>query len=164
MNVYLKMLFELLEQAQLLAIESAISPSEESIYRLKCRQYSEKFFTPLHLVEELDPMRVFLALAEDQYHPSVVQDELEELLEKLYKMQDPNYSKMDKQEMEDMVDAVLNKELKRLGKKNPKKSLLDKKTSEKEKKPIPPKMGSMSFENLEKADEASEAVKGGFKD
>jgi len=100
----------------------------------------------------------------------LIHDEMEDLLDKLYTMQDPTYSRMNKQDLEDMVDAVMNKEIKRLAKtKDPitgelKNPLLAKKTSDKEVKPIPPKGGSMSFESLEMSDEAAEGNKGGFKD
>jgi hypothetical protein len=162
--------YDLIHHAELLAIGVALSPTPESIYSIRCREYSDRFRTPLHEVYDLDPMFVLKNLYEDKYQPSEIHDEMEDLLDKLYTMQDPTYSRMNKQDLEDMVDAVMNKEIKRLAKtKDPitgelKNPLLAKKTSDKEVKPIPPKGGSMSFESLEMSDEAAEGNKGGFKD
>ncbi len=159
--------YDLIEHAELLAIEAAIAPSPESIYRMKCRQYSVQFHTPLNQVMELDPMFVLQAIFEERYHPSIVEEELEELLERLRKIEDPSYVRMTQQETEDLVDAVLNHELKRKGKSKDKpleKTLLEKNTSEEIKKPIPQKSGSMSFEDLSKSDEMEESGKSGFRD
>src|ERR1035437_4417238 len=111
--------YSLFELAQLKAINSALEPSLESIYRMKCREYSVKYHTALHLVYSLNPMDVLQALYEEQYPPSIVGEECEELLDKLYTMKDPTYSRMTKEETEELVDAVLNKELARAKKKKP---------------------------------------------
>ena len=151
--------YTLLEHSQLLAISSAINPTVESIYRIKCREYSVQFNTPLHVVYDLDPCLVLQALFEDQYHPSIVEEELEELLEKLYKIQDPSYSKVSNEELEDLVDSVINFENKRKKNKNTQlkediqKTLLKKNTFEKVKKPTTPKSGGMSFENIDNDEE-----------
>lgn len=158
------MFLELIEQAELLALHAAISPSIESIYRLKCRQYSVMFHTPLDRVMELDPAFVLQALYEDRFSASAVDEELEELLDRLYTIQDPTYSRISQAETEDLVDSVLQKEMKRLGKNKPsEKTLLAKNTSEKETKTTNPKSGGLSFESLEKADEAIEGNSNGFK-
>jgi len=164
-------LYDLIHHAELLAIGVAISPTPESIFAIRCREYSDRFRTPLHMVYDLDPMFVLKNLYEDKYQPSEIQDELEDILDKLYTMQDPTYSRMNKQDLEDMVDAVMNKEIKRLAKaKDPitgelKNPLLAKKTSENKKEEAPkPKSGGLSFESLEMSDEAAEGNKGGFKD
>jgi hypothetical protein len=158
--------YDLLEHAELLAINAAISPTAESIYRMKCRAYSQQFHTPLHLVYELDQAIVLQALYEDKYHPSVVEEELEELLEKLRKIEDPSYTRLSDAEVEDLVDAVINHENKRKGnkpkKKTSEKTLLEKNTSEIVDLPTPPKSGGMSFGDLEKSDEASESGRSGF--
>jgi predicted metal-dependent hydrolase len=113
-------------------------------------------------------MLVLQALYEDKYHPSIVEEELEELLEKLRKIEDPTYTKMSDQEVEDLVDQVINHENKRKSRKETKaptqKTLLVKNTSEIVDLPSPPKSGGMSFTDLEKADEANESGKGGFED
>ena len=111
---------KLLELAELRALHAAIEPTIDSVYRMRCRDYSVKFHTPLHVVEnELDPLYVFQHLYEDKYPPNIVRDELDELLEKLYTIQDPTYSKISQEAIEELVDAVMNKEVQRALKKKP---------------------------------------------
>ena len=152
--------FDLIEQSTIEAIQSALEPNAESIYRIKCRQYSTQFFTPLKEVYDLDPTFVLRELAEDLYKPSEVREEPEEILEKLYKIQDPAYERMSAQETEDLVDAVLNHELKRKGKKKEvKENTSEKNTIQKEKS----KSGGMTFSDLDKQDSLVEK-ENGFKD
>jgi formate dehydrogenase maturation protein FdhE len=154
--------YDLFEICRLRAIALAIDPTTESIYRMRCREYSEKYHTPLHIVEkELDPMFVLGHLYEVQYSPKVVDEELNAILEELYKIKDPNYAPMSKEELEDMVDAVMNKEIKRLSKnKRPTQETIatDIKKAEVQK----PKSGSMSFGDLEKLEQTAESNKMGF--
>lgn len=161
---------DLIQHAELLAISVAISPTEESIYNIRCREYSDRFSTPLHLVYDLDPLFVIRNLFEDRFRPSEIQEEIPELLEKLYQIKDPTYTSMSKQDTEDMVDNVLNREIRRLAKKKDpwtgevQKPSVVKNTSGEEVKEPPKKSGGVSFESLEQIDEAGEANKGGFKD
>ncbi len=157
--------YSILEFCQLKAIALALDPTAESIFRIKCRQYSREFHTPLHLVYELNPMIVLGALYEDQFSPSLVEEsgELEEVMDKLYTMQDPTYSRMSKQDLESMVDNVMNKELKRLSKDKPptqEKISSEIKAAENKK----PKSGGMDFGQLESLESQSEAGKNGFKE
>ena len=160
--------YSLFELAQIKAINVAIEPTLESIYRIKCRDYSQQFHTPLHVVmNDLDSMMVLQALYETQYPPSIVDDELEDLLDKLQKIKDPTYSRMTQQETEDLVDAVLNKELIRLAKKKP----ITQQTIQEDikandiktqKTTSQPKSGSMQFNDLEASDSKIEGSKGNF--
>jgi hypothetical protein len=151
--------YSLIELQQLKAIALALEPNLDSIYRIKCRNYSQKFQTPLHLVYELDPVQVLRDLFEDQYPPSIVEEELEELMDRLYTMKDPSYSRMSAEETEELVDAVLNREIKRLSKKKPP-------TQETIKADIKaaeiPKSGGMNFADLEKLEAKAETNKAGF--
>lgn len=154
--------YSLFELSQIKAISFAIDPTIESVWRIRCREYSQKFFTPLHVVmNELDPLMVLQALYEEKYNPSIVDEELEELLDILNKIKDPSYSRMSKEELEDLVDAVLNKEIVRASKKkNPTQETIQQEV----KAADTPKSGSMSFGDLEKIDAKSETNKSGFKD
>jgi uncharacterized protein YejL (UPF0352 family) len=154
--------YSLFELAQIRAINLAIEPSLESIWRMKLREYSQKFFTPLHEVQELDPLFVLQALNEERYHPSIVDEELEELLDTLNKMKDPKYSRISKEDLENLVDNVLNKEIARAAKKKaptPETIQAEVKAAESN-----PKSGKMAFGDLEKLEAVSEANKAGFKD
>jgi hypothetical protein len=157
-------LYSLFELAQIKAIHSAIEPSLESIWRIKCRAYSEKFHTPLHVVmNDLDPSFILQSLYEDQYNPSIVDEELEELYETLSRIKDPTFVRISAQETEDLVDAVLNKEIKRASiKKAP---TQEKITSEIKQAALKkPTSGGMDFSELEKLDSSTESRKAGFED
>lgn len=159
-------LSDLVEYSRIKAIQAAIEPTLDSIYRMKCREYSDRFKTPLHIViNELDPLFIFQHLYEDQFSYSVVDEDLEGLLDILHKIKDPEYSRMSKQETEDLVDAVMNREWKRHEQK--------KKTQQKEEptKVDPriktfssPKSGGMDFKKLEELEAKAETNKAGFED
>ena len=153
--------YSLFEIAQIRAINSAIVPTLDSIWRIRCRAYSEQFHTPLHVVMyELDPMFVMQQLYESQYTPGLVDEELEEMLDVLNKIKDPEYSRMSAQETEDLVDAVLNKEISRLAKKKaPTQENIKQEIKAAEAKP---KSGGMDFAELEKLE--SKENTSGFKD
>ena len=111
-------LFELFEISQINAIHDAFSPSIESIWRIKCREYSQKYHTPLHVVlNELEPAFVLQQLNEDIYRPGEINEDIEEVLHKLYAIKDPNYTPISSEETEDLVDAVMQKEINRMAKK-----------------------------------------------
>ncbi len=154
--------YSLIEYCQLKAMNSCIDPSLESIWNLKCREYSLLFHTPLHVVHTLDPTFILTNLYEHQYHPSIVESELEDLLDKLYVIQDPSYTKMSKEEMEALVDTVMNKEIARMAKK--KKLTPQKIASEIKEETFRPKSGSMNFSELESLDSRSGLNKGSFEE
>jgi hypothetical protein len=153
--------YDILELAQLRAIQSAFEPSADSIFRIKCRQYSERFHTPLHVVmNELDPGLVLQALFEEQFPPSCIEEEGEEILDKLYTIKDPSYRRITQEETENLVDNVLNREIARLAKKKrPTQETIQAAVKEAEAKP---KSGGMSFGDLEKMETKAEANKKGF--
>lgn len=152
--------YDFFELSTLKAINSALDPTLESIWRMRCRSYSQQFHTPLHEVYNLDPMDVLLALAEERYTPSVAADEPEELLDILCKMKDPNYRKISQEETEDLVDAVLNKEIARANKrKAPTQEIIKAAVREDEARP---KSGGMDFGSLEAMEAKAENNKEGF--
>ena len=159
--------YSLFELGQLKAIHSALEPSVESIWRIKCRDYSQQFHTPLHVVmNELDPVMVLQALYETQYPPSIVNEELEELMDTLQKMKDPTYSRMTHQQTEDLVDAVLNKEIARAAKKKSptQQEITSEIKADEIKKLTTPKKGGMDFSQLENLESKAESNKAGFED
>jgi hypothetical protein len=153
--------YSLIELSQIKAIQLAIEPSLESIWRIKCRQYATTFHTPLHVVmNELDPTMVLQALYEQQYTPGMVDEELEELLDILNKIKDPTYSRMSPEETENLVDAVLNREIERAAKKKaPTQQTIETaiKTAA-----VKPKSGGMDFSQLETMESKAETNKAGF--
>jgi hypothetical protein len=155
--------FSLFEYCELKAINACLDPTPDSVWRIRCRQYSVQFHTALHVVmNELDPMMVLQALYEDKYHPSIIEQEGEDLLEKLYLIKDPTYRRVSKEEEEQMVDAVLNREIARAAKKKrPTQETIQAEIKKAESKPLP-KSGGMDFGNLEEIDGKAEANKEGF--
>lgn len=118
------------------------------IWRMKLREYSERFHTPLHEVMDLDPMFVLQHLYEARLTPSMVEEELEDILEEMKKIKDPEYVKISAAELEDFVDQVINKEIKRLGtKKAPTPETIETEVKQAETRP---KSGSMDFKDLGK--------------
>jgi hypothetical protein len=155
--------YSLFELCELRAINAALDPTPESVWRIRARQYSQMFHTPLHVVmNELDPVMVLQALYEDKYHPSIVEQECEDLLEKLYLIKDPTYRRVSKEEEEAMVDMVLNREIARAAKKKPPtQQVIQEEIKKAESKPAP-KSGGIDFGNLEEIDSRGESSESGF--
>lgn len=155
--------YDLFDLAKLRAIDFALDPSLDSVWRSRCRQYSITFNTPLHVVMyELDPLFILTALMEEKFNPSIIDEELEEIVDILNTIKDPNYSRMSKQEVEDLVDSVINKEILRSKKKKaPTPENIQAEVKEAESKPKP-KSGSMSFGDLEKIESREENNTKGF--
>ena len=154
--------FELFKLAQLRAINLALSPTAESIWRIKLRNYSERFHTPLHLCEDLDPLYILQALNEDKYSPSIVDSELDELMDIIYTAKDPAYSRMSQEDLEALVDNVINRENARAAKKKrPTQETIQNEVKVADAKP---RSGGMSFGDLERLEAKSETNKAGFVD
>ena len=160
--------YSLFELAEIKAINAALQPTLESVYRTRCREYSTLFHTPLHVVmNDLDPQMVLLALNEERFTPRIAEEEIDELMEILYKIKDPKYTRLSKEDLEEMVDAVLNRELARAEKKKKKAPTQQEIASDikaADSKPKTPKSGGMNFGSLEKLEADSEANGPGFKD
>lgn len=135
---------KIFEHCEIRAIQDAVDPTNDSIYKIKCRDYSKIFFTPLHEVMKLDPVFVISTLYEEKYRPIEIESELDNILEKLYTIKDPTYTKISKEDLEDLMVNVLNKEIRRLSKKKPTPANIQSEIKESESKP---KSGSMSFDN-----------------
>jgi hypothetical protein len=148
---------DFMEFCKLRAIACALEPNMESIWRRICREYSLKFHTPLHLVHELDPDFILTNLYETDYTISNAKENTREYLDVLYRMKDPNYEELVQEDLEDLVDAVMMKEMKRKGEVRgevkPEKIWSDL-----------PKSGGRKFTDLEKLETESESTTFGFKD
>ena len=59
--------FDLLQSLQILALDAVVRPDWNAVYRQICREYSRKFHTPLHVVEELPHIDVLTHYYEDLY-------------------------------------------------------------------------------------------------
>jgi len=94
---------ELLEYCRIEAIASKMAPTEDSIYRSICRDYSEMFHTPLHQVLEMDPMHVVLNVYEKQAEGMDIEDyqKLELIMDTILGIEDPNYEAKKSKEQEE---------------------------------------------------------------
>jgi hypothetical protein len=94
---------ELLEYCQVEAISSKVSPTEESVWRSLCRDYSIKFHTPLMDVLLLDPEHVVLNVYELQAETMDTDDyqRLERIMDTLLGIEDPNYEAKKNKEQEE---------------------------------------------------------------
>jgi len=142
-------IFELSDLAELKAIDAKLSPTEDSIWRSIERQYSAKFFTPLHQVSEIDPLFVLQALFESKFDSlSLSEDgDLNSFLDRLYTIHDPNYdAEAEKAELEYNRKAEIEEE-ERLARIAAKKKKKQKNTSDK-KSPIDQKNGGVDLSYL----------------
>jgi len=58
---------ELIRAIRILAVQSVEDASDEDVYAKVCRFYSKEFNTPLHMVEELDPIYVLTHFFQHRY-------------------------------------------------------------------------------------------------
>jgi hypothetical protein len=102
---------DLLEYCQVEAIASKVSPTEDSVWRGLCRQYSKKFHTPLNQVLEMDPEHVILNVYEDQAEEMETEDyqKLEHIMDMIRTIEDPNYEAQ-KQNEQDEFDRQAEEE------------------------------------------------------
>ena len=87
-------------------------------------------------------------------------------MDELYTIQNPEYSRISKEQLEELVDAVMNKEIQRASKKKPVtqqtiaediKESVSKKPIEKKDPPVKlPKSGGMNFSDLDKLESNQE--------
>jgi hypothetical protein len=162
--------WDLLQSLRAQSIADLVVPDEAAIWRQYCRKYSKTFHTPLHAVFELDPEHVVLSVLEDNLENAGgenLDENIDDLLERIYAIEDPNYESMkaaelaeiDKQIEEEEAERVrLNKPLHaKLQKILPENTLLENKKPEAPK--IPPS-GGINLSYLAEQDSAD----GGFED
>jgi len=107
-------LSDLLVYCKVKALENLFNPTEESIYHTFCRTYSKQFHTPLHLVYEMDPEVVLQAIFDDKYEETDTFEEVEGILEDLYRLENPDYDKAHKINMDVFIKNMGEREKKRL--------------------------------------------------
>lgn len=108
------MIDKLLVYCKIKAIQNALTPSEESVFDSFCRAYSKRFFTPLHIVRQLDPEFVIQSVFDDNYEEVDVFDEIEGILEDIYKIESPGYEKQQKVDMDAFIKNMEQREKRRL--------------------------------------------------
>lgn len=104
----------IIETCRAEAIASKLSPTSQSDWRYFCRQYSEKFSTPLHVVLEMDPEFVILHVYESRTDSMNIEEDIEFMMENIYAMEDPEYYSEQKKEQDEFVRKIEEEEEERL--------------------------------------------------
>lgn len=147
---------ELLETLQAEALADKFEPTQTSVWENICRQYSKKFFTPLHAVLKMDPEFVIRQIYADQMDEANFDDHLENLVDLLKHLEDPEYDADAEKEMDEFIAKAEAEEKERIAKGLPLKSVFRKGHQPAAKKPeLPkpiepelPKSGSANLGNL----------------
>lgn len=106
---------DLVDYCKAQAISDKLYPNELGEYRFICRHYSKTFNTPLHVVEnELDPERVVMAYFQDMYDELDTDKHLEDILDMIYEMQDPTYSREKREEVNEFMRQAEREEKERI--------------------------------------------------
>lgn len=138
---------ELLQYCKAKAIADSLLPTEDSIWRSACRYYSKRFNTPLSQVIRMDPEHILLTNFEDQLSEIDIEENIDSILEQIYRMENPNYEKEEEDDVQEFIKKVENMEAKKANNKKElsEKTLLKKEEKEKESKPTE---GSVDFSHL----------------
>jgi hypothetical protein len=107
---------DLLDYCKAQAILNHLSPSELSVWRDVCRSYSKKFSTPLHLCLDgtIPAEDILLAEMEDQLASMESDDQLENLLEEIYILEDPTYEVQRRKDLDSFIEESERKEEERI--------------------------------------------------
>lgn len=138
---------ELLQYCKAKAIADSLLPTEDSLWRSACRYYSKRFNTPLSEVMKLDPEHILLTNFEDQLSEIDIEENIDSVLEQIYRMENPNYEKEEEDDVQEFIKKVESMEAKKVNDKKElkEKTLLKKEESKEEFKPMG---GSVDFSNL----------------
>jgi hypothetical protein len=101
---------DLLDYCQAKAISNKLEINEESFWNHICRQYSKKFHTPLKEVYNLDPEHVVLTYYEEQLQEIDVKDNIEQILDIIYSLEDADYDQSKEKEIQEFIKQVESKE------------------------------------------------------
>lgn len=101
------------------AIAFKLAPDAASTWRSLCRTYSKTFHTPLHVVENLPPQDVILAIFESQLDDVDVEEHIEKLMQHIYRIEDPAYDEAMENELQDFIKQAEEEEEARIAMKRP---------------------------------------------
>jgi hypothetical protein len=107
---------DLLELGNAEAIANTISSTEVAVWRRICRRYSEKFSTPLHLCLDgtIPAEDVILAYFESELEGYSEDDHIEQILDQIYSLEDPNYQAQKDQSINDDIKKYEREEADRI--------------------------------------------------
>lgn len=144
---------EVIEACKAIAIDKALTPDEETVYRSICRSYSKKFHVPLPEVFKMDPVEVVTTEFESQLDELDMEKNGDAILEQIYTLEDPEYQSKKEEEVKEFMADAEEKEEERLREGRPIHPELRKEFEETKlpDSPAPekkPKSGSLSFSQL----------------
>ena len=148
---------EIIELARVEAIAYKLHPTAASIWRNFCRDYSKVFHTSLTEVLEMSPEFVISQVLEERLDDANAVGRLEELMERIYLAEDPNYESHKEKDLQSWIKDVEEEENDRLKTGAPvwkKKPTYPPKKEEKKEETAKelPKEGFVNFDYLNKAD------------
>lgn len=94
---------DLADFCQAQAVANKLHPTDESVWRKFCREYSNIFNTPLHIVKAMEPVDVVLELYEYQLDDISLDDNMETILDVIYSLEDPEYAKYKRDELKSFM-------------------------------------------------------------
>lgn len=102
---------DIIDYCRMEAYNSVMLPTESSVWRSFCREYSTKFHTPLLEVEEkLDPEHVIRHVLESQMEGIELEEHIESMMDTIYTVADPNYSAEKAREQQDFDERTVKEE------------------------------------------------------
>lgn len=144
---------DIIELCQVEAIADKLLPTSASRWRKLCREYSSMFHTPYKDVLEMDPEFVILSVYEKELDDIDINDKLEDLMERVYTIEDPDYEVAKEKDLVDFIKDAEEEEAERVKENRPvfgkKKALLNKEEPTKEQ----PKGGFIDLSYLSKEEE-----------
>lgn len=151
---------ELLEYFRALSIAEKLDPSSEYLWRFVCRQYSKKFHTSLHLVLQMSPEHVLTHYYEDQLEGLDIEESLDEILDMIYRLEDPNYDAKQAKQQRDFDKQAEEEEKERLaGGVSVFEALKRSKKGMPLKDHVEPKKGFIDLSYLEREEQSEQAPK-----
>lgn len=105
---------ELLDLCSAEALASKLAPTADSTWRKICRTYAKKFNTPLPQVLEMSAEEVALHVFEDNLDDLDSEEHLEQLLDLVYTLDDPEYAAHKEREMKEFDREAERQEIERV--------------------------------------------------
>lgn len=112
---------DLIDLCKVQAIADILEPTENSVWHSICRSYSKKFGTPLHLCLDgtISPEDIVYAEFADQLEDFDLDKDLENILDKIYMLEDPDYEREKRIELRDFIKKAEKEEEERVEKGKP---------------------------------------------
>ena len=97
---------EIIELARVEAVAFKLHPNAASTWRNFCRDYSKLFSTPYHEVLLMSPEFVISTVLEERLDEVPVIEKMEELMERIYTAEDPNYESSKEKDLQSWIQDV----------------------------------------------------------